>query len=59
MGGKKIAGIVLLVVGIIVLILALAADSVGIGGSPGLGYYQIGGAVGGVVIAAIGGFLMR
>lgn len=65
MGGKRTAGIALLIVGIIILILALAADVfglgdvIGLGVSPGFGSYQIIGAVVGVIVAAIGAFLMR
>jgi hypothetical protein len=57
MGGKKIAGIALLVVGILVLILSLIADLVGIGGSPVFGYKQIVGSVAGVVAIVVGLFL--
>ncbi len=58
MGNKKTIGIVLVVVGILLLILSLAADAIGIGGSPGIGYKQILGAVAGVVIAVVGYVLM-
>jgi hypothetical protein len=54
MEGKKTAGIVLLVVGIVVLLLSLAADPIGIGTSPGLGYQQIIGAIVGAVVAVVG-----
>ncbi len=57
MGGKKIAGIALLVVGLLVLILSLIADLVGIGGSPVFGYKQIIGSVAGVAAIAVGLFL--
>ncbi len=58
MGNKKVIGIALLVVGVILLVVSLAADSLGIGGSPGIGYKQIIGAVAGVVVAAVGYVLM-
>ncbi len=58
MGNKKVIGIVLLVVGVLLLIVSLAADSLGIGGSPGIGYKQIIGAVAGVVVAGVGYVLM-
>jgi hypothetical protein len=58
MGGKK-AGIVLLVVGIVVLLLSLLADPIGIGGWPGFGYYQIGGAIVGAIVAVVGLVLTR
>ncbi len=51
---KKNLGIALLVVGIIVLVVSLAADAIGIGGAPGLGYKQILGSIAGVVAAVIG-----
>ncbi|NIO67588.1 MAG: hypothetical protein GTN71_00620 [Anaerolineae bacterium] len=54
MQGKKTAGIVLTVVGIIVLLLSLGADPVGIGGSPGFGYYQIAGAIVGAIVTVVG-----
>jgi hypothetical protein len=54
MGSKKMVGIVLLVVGLIVLVLALAADIVGIGGAPGIGRDQIVGAVVGAIVAVVG-----
>ena len=53
MGGKT-AGIVLLVVGIVILVLSLAADSIGIGGSSGFGPYQIVGAVVGAIVTIVG-----
>jgi hypothetical protein len=54
MGGKKTAGIVLIVVGIVVLLLSLGADPIGIGGSPGFGYYQIVGAIVGAIVTVVG-----
>ena len=54
MGSKKLAGIVLLVVGLVVLILALAADVFGIGGFSGFGRFQIVGAVVGAIMAVAG-----
>jgi hypothetical protein len=57
MGGKKIAGIALLVVGILVLILSLMADLVGIGRWPVFGYKQIIGSVAGVIAIVVGLFL--
>jgi len=58
MGGKKTAGIVLLVVGIVVLLLSVLADPIGIGASPGLGRDQIVGAIVGAVVAVVGLVLM-
>ena len=54
MGSKKTAGIVLLVVGIVVLLLSLAADPIGIGGWPGFGRDQIIGTIAGVIVAVVG-----
>jgi hypothetical protein len=57
MMSKRTMGIGLIVVGVIVLIVSLAADSLGIGGAPGIGFKQIGGAVVGVIVAIVGGWL--
>ena len=54
---KKNLGMELIAVGIIVLVVSLAADMIGIGGAPGLGFKQILGAVAGVVVAVVGFFL--
>lgn len=54
MGGKKTAGIILLVVGIVVLILSLAADPIGIGSRPGFGPYQMVGTVVGAIVTVVG-----
>ncbi len=57
MKGKKIAGIILVVVGIIITIVSLLADLTGIGHGT-FGTKQIIGAVVGVIIAGAGVFLM-
>ncbi len=54
MGNKKVTGIVLLVVGIVLVILSLAADKIGIGRAPGFGYWQSLGSVVGAFVAAAG-----
>ena len=54
MEGKKMAGIVLLVVGIVVLLLSLVADVLGIGSSPGFGSYQIVGTIVGAIVTVVG-----
>lgn len=59
MGSKRIAGIILLVAGVIVVILSLAADTIGIGGMPSFGPYQIAGTVAGVVAVVLGAILTR
>lgn len=51
---KKTWGIILLVAGIVVLVASLAADLIGLGGSPGFGLRQILGAVVGVIAAVVG-----
>jgi hypothetical protein len=53
MGGKT-AGIVLLVVGIVVLLLSLLADSIGIGVNPIFGRNQIIGTIAGAIVAVVG-----
>ncbi len=58
MKGKKIAGIILVVVGGIILIVFALADFIGIGNPAAFGRVQIGGVIGGVVILAVGLFLM-
>jgi len=55
---KKTVGTVLLVVGIAVLVLALAADPIGIGGNPIFGRNQIIGTIVGA-IAAVAGLVLR
>ena len=54
MGGKKTAGIVLLVVGIVVLLLALLADVIRIGGGAAFGPRQIAGTVAGAIVTVVG-----
>jgi len=52
---KKIAGIVLLVIGAIILVLSLTADLVGIGVNPAVfGYRQIIGTIVGVIVIVAG-----
>ncbi len=56
---KKTLGLVLLVVGIAVLVLSLAADPIGIGGNPIFGRNQIIGSIVGAVAAVVGVVLRR
>ena len=56
---KKTLGLVLLVVGIAVLVLSLAADPLGIGGNPIFGRNQIIGTVAGAIAAVVGLVLRR
>jgi len=51
---KKTSGIILLVAGIVVLVVSLAADLIGLGSYAGFGYGQISGAVVGVIAAIVG-----
>ena len=53
--GKKTAGIVLLVVGIVIFVVSLAADSLGLGGSNVVfGPQQIAGTIVGAIVAIVG-----
>ncbi len=54
MGTKKTTGIILLIVGIAVLVLALGADLAGIGNAPAFGRMQIASAIVGAVVAIVG-----
>jgi len=54
MEGKKTAGIILLVAGIVILALSLAADPLGIGVSPEFGWRQITGAIVGAIAIVVG-----
>ncbi len=54
MGSKKIAGIVLFAMGAVILVLALVANPIGIGDSPGFGWKQILGVSLGAVLTVVG-----
>ena len=54
MGAKKTTGAVLFGVGAVILVLSLAADPIGIGGSSGFGWKQILGALTGAVLTVVG-----
>jgi hypothetical protein len=56
---KKAQGVVLLVVGVLLFLVSLAADRLGVGAAPGLGWKQIVGAVVGVVLAGAGMTMQR
>ena len=56
---RKAQGVVLLVVGVLLFLLSLAADPLGVGAAPGLGWKQIVGAVIGVVLAGAGMTMQR
>ncbi len=51
---RKTVGVVLLVVGVLLFLVSATADSLGIGGAPGIGWKQILGMVVGVAVAATG-----
>jgi len=51
---KKTIGLVLVIVGVIILVVALLADTIGIGGSPGFGYKQWLMAGAGIILALVG-----
>ena len=55
----KTRSVVLLTVGVLIFLVALTADSLGIGSQPGLGYKQLIAAFAGVIIAALGMFGLR
>ncbi len=55
MGGKRTAGIILLVVGIAILALSLFADTLGLGGSNTVfGPRQIAGTIVGAIVVVVG-----
>jgi len=56
---KKAQGVVALVVGVLLFLVALTADSLGVGAAPGLGWKQIVGAVVGAVLAGAGLTMQR
>ena len=54
MSGKKTTGMVLLVAGVVIVIVSVAADYIGMGGFPGFGYKQITGTILGIVMIVVG-----
>ncbi len=54
---KKTIGIVGLILGIIILVVSLGADVFGLGNAMGFGWKQILGAVLGVILALVGGWM--
>jgi len=59
MARKKKIGIALLIIGIVVLIISVAADAIGLGWNPGFGYKQTAGTAAGAIAAIVGAILMR
>ncbi|MGV8040280.1 MAG: hypothetical protein AB2L07_09440 [Thermoanaerobaculaceae bacterium] len=51
---QKTLGVGLLVVGVLLVLVSAAADTIGVGGAPGFGWKQITGVIVGVVLAAVG-----
>jgi hypothetical protein len=51
---RKTAGIILLVAGIVILVLSLAADALGVGVTPHFGWRQITGAIVGAIAIVVG-----
>jgi len=56
---RKTLGLIIIIIGIIILLISLFADSLGIGGYPGIGTKQTIGIVVGLVICIIGLLLCR
>ncbi len=54
---KKTFGTAVLVVGIVILVVSLFADSFGIGDSPGFGFEQTIGSIVGAIVTVVGLFL--
>ena len=59
MAKKRTIGLVLLIVGIVFLIISVAADAIGLGNDPGFGYQQTAGTAAGAIVAIVGAILMR
>ncbi len=55
---RKMIGVVFLILGVVVLLVSLAADALGIGNVPGFGWKQILGAVVGAVVVLGGVWLV-
>ena len=51
---KRTMGYMVIVLGVVVLIISLAADSLGIGGAPGIGWKQLTGAGVGLIVMIYG-----
>ncbi len=59
MARKRTIGLILLIVGMVVLIISVAADAIGLGSDPGFGNQQTAGTALGAIAAIIGAILMR
>ena len=58
MPSRRVLGIILLGVGIVVAILAIGADTIGLGQAAHIGYKQILGAIAGALVAMVGIFFI-
>ena len=56
---KKTLGLIIIIIGIIIFLISLLADTLGIGGYPGIGTKQTIGIIIGLVICIIGLLLSR
>jgi hypothetical protein len=56
---RPLLGRVVIGVGLLLLLIALFADSLGLGRSPGVGWKQTLGAVVGVLVVVVGAYLLR
>ena len=54
---SKTIGIVMIVVGVVVLIVSVAADSLGLGANPVFGFKQIVGTIVGVLLLLVGAWM--
>ena len=57
--GKRTLGLSLLVVGLVLVLLGLTADTIGLGEGSQFGYKQISSLVVGAVVAAVGAYIAR
>ncbi len=56
---KRNVGLIVLIVGLVLVLVALTADLTGLGGQPGFGWKLIAGTGLGVIVAIVGGMLYR
>ena len=54
---RRTIGYLAIVLGVLVLVISLAADALGIGGAPGIGWKQLTGAVVGLIVMICGAWL--
>lgn len=56
---KRLTAVALLTIGVLLVLVSAAADRLGVGAAPGLGWKQVLGIVAGVVLAAAGMVTLR